>query len=81
MTFLISSLLLIYIVPHLPVISIHIVAESFRIQFFLSIAIMANDKNALQFLGALKLNYYNLNSSDERFWMSDSKNQCWVVLL
>ncbi len=66
MTFLIGSLLLIYIVPHLPVISMHIVAES-QDTICLSIAIMANDKNALQFLGALKLNYYNLNSSDERF--------------
>lgn len=28
---------------------------------------------------ALKLNYYNLNLSDEGFWMSDS-NQCWVLL-
>ncbi len=26
-----------------------------------------------------KLNYYNLNTNDEEFWMSDS-NQCWVLL-
>ncbi len=29
---------------------------------------------------ALKLNYYNLNSSDEGFWKSDSK-QRWAVRL
>ncbi len=58
----------------------HIVAES-QDTICLSIAVMASDKNALQLLCALKLNYYNLNSSDERFWMSDNKNQCWVVLL